>query len=558
MKLFKKNASCLIALFYFTLSVNIASSADKQGLIGHWKLAGDTTDSAGGNHGQPVDVDFNAKGPSGKPNTAARFDGKKSIIEVPNNDSLRLGRGDFTFAVWAHTESQLEDTLGDLLSKFDFNERRGVNWCIKNTPGTSGSQSNYRNVHFGIDARTQPRWTDCGRPGNNVYVMALAVHGGELFAGTCEAGEEETGHVYRYQNGTRWEDCGSPDQSNAVTCLASHNGKLYAGTGRYKLRGSLLPDSLNQTLGGKVFCYEGNGKWTDCGQLGDIEAVGGLVTFRGQLYGSSMYRPGGTFVYKGGDQWDQCTAPQDGKRVASPCVFNDYLFAISYDGCAVYRFDGNTWSEPMVLEPRGQTYSLEVHGGELYASTWPNGKVYRSADGETWTDAGQSGSEREVMGIAVFNGKLYGGTLPLAEVYRYDGGTKWTNTGRLDFTPDVTYRRAWSMAVYQGRLFCGTLPAGHVHALEAGANVTYDHALQAGWRHLAVARRGKQLLLFVDGKLASSSTIPNSPELDISNDQPLKIGFGGHDYFNGCLSDLRIYNRALGNDEIAALAAKDR
>jgi hypothetical protein len=79
---------------------------------------------------------------------------------------------------------------------------------IRNSFGTSGSQSNYRNVHFGIDSGTEPKWTDCGRPGNPVYITASAAHDGELYAGTCEAKEGESGHVYR-RGGERWIDCGS-------------------------------------------------------------------------------------------------------------------------------------------------------------------------------------------------------------------------------------------------------------------------------------------------------------------------------------------------------------
>ena len=44
------------------------------------------------------------------------------------------------------------------------------------------------------------------------------------------------------------------------------------------------------------------------------------------------------------------------------------------------------------------------------------------------------------------NGRLLAGTLPLAEVYQYAGGTEWRLMKRLDHTPDVTYRRAWTMA----------------------------------------------------------------------------------------------------------------
>ena len=81
------------------------------------------------------------------------------------------------------------------------------------------------------------------------------------------------------------------------------------------------------------------------------------------------------------------------------------------------------------------------------------------------------------------------------------------HTGQLDTTPDVRYRRAWSMAVYKGKLFCGTLPSGHVFSLEAGKNVTHDHELAAGWKHLAAVRDGRKLKLYVDGNCTISIQI---------------------------------------------------
>ena len=157
------------------------------------------------------------------------------------------------------------------------------------------------------------------------------------------------------------------------------------------------------------------------------------------------------------------------------------------------------------------------------------------------------------MGMAVYNGGLYAGTLPLAEVYRYDGTNKWTSTGQLDHTPDVRYRRAWSMAVYQGKLFCGVLPSGSVLSLEAGKSVTYDRALAAGWRHLVAVKSGHRLKLYIDGNHVADSTPFDPEEFNLSVQGPLKIGFGQHDYFNGRMKDLRIYNRALSPDEIASI-----
>jgi hypothetical protein len=61
----------------------------------------------------------------------------------------------------------------------------------------TNGQANDRNVQFGIDAGTEPAWSDRRRPGHAVFVMAMAVHDGKLFVGTSEAGPAEAGHLYR-------------------------------------------------------------------------------------------------------------------------------------------------------------------------------------------------------------------------------------------------------------------------------------------------------------------------------------------------------------------------
>ncbi len=519
-------------------------------LLGYWRLMGDAKDSSEhANHGKNHGSDLTAAGPDGTANGAAQFNGKQGYIEVDPSNSLRLGTSDFSIAVWVHTDKDLDDLLGDLVSKYDPKSRRGFVLTLKHNVGAPSSQANYRHLHFGIDnARLQATWTDCGRPGDAVLVYALAVHDGHLYAGTCEAGKNQAGHVFRYDNGTRWIDCGSPDPCNAVAALAVYQGKLYAGVSRYRLRGSALAESENPHRGGKVYRYEGGQQWVACGQLPDVEAINGLVVYRGQLYASSTYSPG-LFRYDGGTTWTSCGSP-NGKRVEALCVFNGQLYATGYDEGAVYRYDGRTWTHCGRLGDNTQTYSFAIYQGQLYVGTWRSGKVFRYAGDHSWVDVGRLGNELEVMGMAVYNGQLYAGTLPLAEVYRYDGDQTWTRTGRLDFTPAVTYRRAWSMAVYQGKLFCGTLPSGRVYSLEAGKSVTSDRELSPGWNHIAAVKGGNRLRLYVNGKLVATSSVFNPAAYDLHNDKPLLIGFGAHDYFKGRLRDLRLYNRALADAEV--------
>ncbi len=529
------------------------------GLVGHWMLEEDADDRSGsGNHGHITGaVTFAPPVPLGGGPGAAQFDGRGGRITVPHNETLDVGAGDFSIAVWVNANRVTKDVPGDILSTFCPDTRRGFNFGIQSAAGVGSSQSNWRNVFFGIDnAQVEPVWTNHGRPGNAVYAMALAVHDGALYAGTYEGGAGETGHVYRFAGGADWEDCGAPAGCNAVSALAEYNGDLYAAVSCYRAQGSAQPNSPNQRPGGNVYRYAGGTEWVDCGQLGNATDVFGLTVFNGELYGSAMYSAG-MFRYAGGKTWLPCGDP--GTRVAVLGVFQGGLYASGYDVGGVFRYEGDQrWSFCGNAGASTQLYSFASYQGQLHTGVWPSGSVYRTEDGRAWLDCGRLDEELEVMGMMVYNGKLYAGTLPAARVYRYDGEGNWVSTGQLDTTPDVRYRRAWTMAVYQGRLFCTTLPSGNVLSLEAGRNVTHDHALPAGWHHLAAVREGGLLRLYVDGALVAVSASFNAADYDLTLEEPLQFGAGQIGPFSGSLSDVRLYNRGLSDTQVAAIFARQR
>ncbi len=550
----KTHCTALVALMAVLLPR--ALPADEPQLVARWKLAGNADDSSGsGLHATNRGVDFLARGPDGKA-PAARFDGAKSHVSVPSSPALRLGTDDFTLALWIHTAETLDDDLGDLVTLYDAEKRVGINLTLRNNTGVTSCQPNARQLQFGIDAGSEPKWTDEGRPGNAVLAFALAVHDGKLYAGTAANGREDVGRVYRYDGTGRWTDCGAPDKCNAISALAVFNGRLYAASSKYRFGGSSLAESENANLGGKVYRYEADGRWTEIGRLPGTEAIGGLVVYKGRLYASSLYKPAGFFRYEADGRWTSLAVP-DGKRVESLGVYNGFLWATSYDGGRVYRFDGQSWADFGQLGENTQTYSFAVHRGQLCVGTWPSGRVYRRAS-DSWEDMGRLGSELEVMGMLVHNGQLYAGTLPLAEVYRYDGGQRWTKTAQLDKTPDVRYRRAWTMAQYRGRLFSSTLPSGHIHSLEAGACVTHDHELPAGWRHVAAVKEKNRLRLYVDGKPVAESAPFDPARFDLTSSEPLTIGSGAGDFFKGSLSDVRLYRGALDEPAIRGLTGAGR
>lgn len=529
----------------------------ENGLIGYWKLSDDITDRSGNNlqtimHGP---VKLSAENAKVEKKSSAVFDGRSTWLEVSAHSQTQLGSRDFSVAAWVYTDNTLNDVPGDIISQYDPSSRRGFHLSLK-TNSVSTNTANSRQLNFGIDDNVSSKWVDYGRPGNAIMAFGMIEYKGDLYASICDTAMDGRGHVYRYAGGDKWIDCGFLDSSNSVMSLAVFNGELYAATGHNRVRGSSLPESRNTTPGGRVFRYQAPNKWVDCGQL-PVESIEGMVVFNGKLYVTSMYSPG-FYRYEGGKKWVKCDVP-DGKRVNAMAVYNGYIYATSLDWGHVYRYDGSTWTDCGQVGEETittQTYCFAVYEGRLYVATWRDGRVYRFEGVNQWTDVGRLGNELEVMGMLVHNGRLIAGTLPLAEVYSYEGDTTWQRIDQLDRTPDVKYRRAWTMAEHDGKVFCSTLPSGKIYGFEAGKSVMSPNELPSGWQHVAAVKTANRLQLFINGKLVNETKIPASMQFNLNSESPIKIGFGANDYFYGSMRELRLYSRALSNQEIKSLSVK--
>jgi len=76
------------------------------------------------------------------------------------------------------------------------------------------------------------------------------------------------------------------------------------------------------------------------------------------------------------------------------------------------------------------------------------------------------------------------------------------------------------------------------------------------WQHVALARDGNRLILYINGAFAAE--IGTSSRVDIFNDGDFTIGggncrSGSEPLFSGLIDELRIYNRALDEEEVAGL-----
>jgi hypothetical protein len=535
-----------------------ANTTLQQGLVGYWKLSGDITDKSGNDlhlktHGQ---INLNAPGSLGNV-SAIGFDGRSAWLEVPATSKTQLGSEDFSVAAWIYTDHALDDVPGDIISQYNPSSRRGFHLSLKSNDVTT-NPANFRQLDFGIDDNISSGWIDYGRPGNALLAFGMIDYKGNLYAGTCETGVNERGHVYRYSGDNKWIDCGFLDSSNSVVSFAVLNGELYAGTGHYRVGGSSLPESENIKPGGRILRFVAPNKWIDCGQIPGVDCIGGMVVYKGKLYATSMKSPASFYRYEGGKKWVNCSVP-DGKRVINMAVYNGFLYATSWDWGHVYRYDGNTWTDCGQVgdeKINTQCYAFAVYEGKLYTATWASGRVYRFDGINQWTDVGRLGEELEVMGMLVHNGRLIAGTLPLAEIYSYEGDTTWLKIDQLDRTPDVKYRRAWTMAEHDGKLFCSTLPSGKIYGFEAGKSVMSPNEVPSGWQHVTAIKTADGLKLYINGKLVNETKISASTKFNLNSESPIKIGFGSSDYFNGRMKELRLYNRALNDQEIKELSVK--
>lgn len=566
----------------------IIMNSDK--LIAHWPLRGDARDVVGGFHGKSRRVRWVA-GADGGEKGAALFNGRESVIEVANDPALQLGTAPFTFTAMIKCHAPMRGVFGDVLSKFDTRTRCGLNINVSGGSAGYSGQSYARHLHAGIDDAYMGPWLDHGRPevegSRNPLVSTLTPYNGKLYAGVTDARDADSAcRVFSWAGGDKWVNCGrvSPDPAcPSVMSMVAHDGGLYVGTGSWDW-GRAQQYSWKKppiTISG-VYRYEGGTKWRDLEFPAQAQRLLTMTSFEGRLYAATdRGAEGHCFAYDG-ERWHDCGKLDE--RDNFECLFahGGSLYGASH--IAIYRYEGKKHWRCLTRRPYDiiQIHALQGYGGALWAGTWPQGYILRHEGGEAWTNTGLVGIStyqpgvaqiNEINSLGVHNGKLYAGVLPKAQIYRYEQDGQWTLLGNFassrGYTEKVcpTWMRILSLTTFQGALFAcnGTsqartedsdpdLNAGRVMSCQAGLTASYDYDLGDGWNHIAVARRGSALSLYVNGKLAQRSTIPKNVYLHLGNGEPLLIGSGAQGGFDGAISDVRLYGAALSAAEIRSAA----
>lgn len=555
-------------------------------LLAHWPLSQNAQDATGQHHGSPTSVTFQ--------NNAAHFNGRDSLIQIPDSSKLQLGSKPFTISAWVKCPPALRGTHGDILSKFDTSRRCGLNLYLSASAAAYSSFGDSRHVHFGIDdAHTSP-WVDNGHPGHdNPLISTLATFKGRLYAGTTDsANPKDACKVYRWDGGTNWIDTGRV--TDDLTCpsvmsMIVHNGALYAGTGSWDWgraeegRNAKPPVSMT-----RLCRYEADGQWRDLALPGKGQRVLSMASFNGCLY-IGMDRGDQGRCYKlDGDTWSpvgQIDGPTDNFECLMPV--HGTLYGASH--FAIFRHEAPDRWVLLARRPFDitQIHSFATYQSTLWAGTWPQGYALRLEKDGQWTNTGTLGLAtrrpgvpqiNELNALATHNGMLYSGVLPKAEVYRYDHDSHsnqpghWANLGSLASSPNwdpavcPTWMRVLSLTTHQGRLFAATgasqartqdldadKTAGRVLSCQAGIVASHEHDIPADWTHIAAVRTPRDLKLFINGKLSHTANMPPQRYFDLGNAEPLTIGSGPTATFQGSIRNVRLHADALTPDQIQSL-----
>ncbi|MFG3249565.1 exo-alpha-sialidase [Streptomyces sp. NPDC048187] len=201
----------------------------------------------------------------------------------------------------------------------------------------------------------------------------------------------------------------------------------------------------------------------------------------------------------------------------------------------------------------------------------------RRADGPTTPDLGPGAAPATVLGGAGTTDGAVGGALAFDGA---DDAVRLPYDARLplgdgDFTAALWLRYSaadgeqpllWmgGVGTTQPQVWLRAEPGdgrvqGLITAREGGAGprsawVRTDRALNDGqWHHLALRRGGDRLTLFVDGSaVADAADVPGS----VSRNSPFGVHVGermdGRARLTGAVDDVRVWNRALTDGEIAA------
>jgi sialidase-1 len=122
----------------------------------------------------------------------------------------------------------------------------------------------------------------------------------------------------------------------------------------------------------------------------------------------------------------------------------------------------------------------------------------------------------------------------------------------------TTQPQVWLRGEPASHRITGLITTRNGAAAATSASVRTTGAYNDGqWHHLALRRGGGRLTLFIDGTTVSTADVSGS----VSRNSPFGVHIGqrmdGRAYFTGSIDDVRVYDRALSDEELSAAPSRN-
>jgi len=228
-----------------------------------------------------------------------------------------------------------------------------------------------------------------------------------------------------------------------------------------------------------------------------------------------------------------------------------------YSNLQEYRFGTdptNSVSHPATTNvPPNLVAWWKFDDGSGTIATDSSGNGYNASGGGTWING--------VVGGAIDLGSEYGDSFAAPEttcsvIFNQLAVTAWVKcyeyTGGGDSQPYVAWSRGEGDCGFT--LEMGTDAPSNVVFTVAGASSSAATIPTNVWVHLAGVYDGSNIYLYTNGVLVGTP-VAHSGSVNHCQQEILGLGYDDEweSYLNGALDDVRIYNRALSSDEVAAL-----
>ena len=401
-----------------------------------------------------------------------------------------------------------------------------------------------------------------------------------------------------YVNGNTTDSSGNGRNGNVITGTIVNDGRWgnafhFNGTGY--IYSSAVPSFSSFTLSNWIKLDPYETQWMTFYRRGNIGTSNGTLYMYNDAANSAMisvYADNGTRYNNGcsacllTNNWNHVVATYDNATHSS----NIYVNGVLKGSAAAGSFYYGTSNQPMY-------FPTQYSGGYNNNGTFDEFRIYNrslSADevkelylskgliGHWKMDADQRNTTDTYDNAGYYNhGTLVNAVLTnqgrFKEAYQFDGNGDYINVGvtdnsSLDIDKNEITQTAWiypianvaygTIATRNGGYYFQRHSDGKLGAYQYGTSPAGYHYSTGTtplnqWSFAAYTYNGTYLTFYINGEASGGvAKTGNITQLADYINYPFRIGWdasAGARYFNGTIDDVRVYNRALTAQEIAAL-----